>query len=358
MQRPPISAPWQGWRDDNPSLVLPPNSFKQITAMLLNKGRIQTLPKRNAFPNPPDGNPILGARTFQDALNNLHTLVVTRGQAYYLNQTNVYTAVGAPFTSMSDFPYAIEVMLGKVYIANGGQKVTAYDGSATVSIPGSVPGTCYYLGKLATHLIMANTIEPEPGVVASTVNPARVRWSKSGDPTNWVDFTSGFEDIQDIEDQISGYATLGQNGFVFRTNGITVMTPTGIGLAPFTIENFSIGPTGIGNAYPYSLAVYGSFSIFVGLDDVYYFDGGAPQRIGGMAKRSIFKDLNLRTGPAKGTIIGSLTGGVDYLSYWLVIPQANDASCVVWIYHFDDQSWVKENVSLGRVAFLENIAIA
>lgn len=316
------------------------------------------MPKRNAFPNPTDGNTIIGARTFQDALNNLHTLVCTKNQAYYLNQTNVYTPVGNPFNPQNDVPYAMEVMLGKVYIANGGQKVTAYDGSATPAIAGSVPGTCYYLGKLAAHLIMANTIEPEPNVVGSMINPARVRWSKSGDPTNWTDFTSGFEDIQDIEDQISGYATLGQNGFVFRTNGITVMTPTGIGLAPFTIENFSIGPTGIGNAYPYSLAVYGSFCIFVGLDDVYYFDGGAPQRIGGMAKKSIFKDLDTRTAFAKGTIIGSLTKGIDYLSYWLVIPQGDNATCNVWVYHFDDQSWVKENVSLGRLALLENVAIA
>lgn len=352
----PISAPWQGWYDQFPSLVLPQNSMKQITGWLLKEGRIQSMFKRNAFAGPPNGEVIAGARTFLDGLANLHTLILTQDQAYFLNQTTVYTPIGAAFSPVSSAPFAVEVIVNRVYFANGGQKVSYVDGSNNLKVAGDVPGTCLYLGKLASHLILCNTIEPETGL-GSTPYPARVRWSASGNPNNFTDFSSGVNDIPDIEDQISGYATIGQNGFVFRTNGITVMSPTGIVLAPFSFENFSIGPSGVGNAYPYSLAVYGAFACFVGTDDIYYFDSGAPQRIGSKAKKAIFKDITQRTGFVQGHIIGDLAAGAQYLTYWLTIPQAGDIS-KVWVYHFDDQSWIQDQVPLGRVACLENIAIA
>ncbi len=352
-----ISQPWSGWVDAQPALTLPPSSFKKITNWVINKGRIQSCPKANAFVGPPNGENILGGRTFIDVLSTLHTLILTKDQAYFLNNTNNYTLAGAPFSPPSALPFALDVMLNKVFFANGGQNVSYVDGSNLVTIAGDVPGSCYYLGKLAAHLIMAFTVEPDATHTSAQGFPNRVRWSKSGDPLSWFDFTAGFEDIADVEDQLTGFANLGYAGFLFRNNGITVMSPTGVGSAPFRFDNFSIGPTGIGCSIPYSLASYGNFCMFMGLDDIYYFDSSGPQRVGGTAKKSIFKDLFSRSGTVSAFITGSLGKGIDYLAYWLCIPQTNNTRTSVWIYHFDDGTWVNESFPFGRITFLGDLAI-
>jgi hypothetical protein len=226
-QKPTISAPWLGWKDDLPGIMNPPNSFKQITGWILQKGRICSMLKTTSFPNPPNGEVILGARTFFDILGNLHTVILTQDNAYYLTNNNVFTPIGAAFNApVSANPFAVEVTLNRVFFSNGaqGQKLSYVDGSADLQTPATVQGSCYFLGKLAAHLIMAYTIE------GGVLNPCRVRWSKSGDPTNWTDFSAGVDDLSDVEDQITGYTTIGTSGFVFRNNGITAMDPTGLKL--------------------------------------------------------------------------------------------------------------------------------
>lgn len=352
-----ISQPWSGWVDAQPAITLPPSSFKQITNWIINKGRIQSAPKANVFVGPPNGENMLGAKTFLDVLAFFHTIVLTKDQAYYLSSPSVYTVAGPAFSPAIDSPFAVDVMLNKVFFANGGQFVSYVDGGAGVTIAGDVPGSCFFLGKLAAHLVLAYTVEPD-AVGNLQGYPSRVRWSKSGDPFSWFDFTAGFIDISDVEDSLTGFANLGFAGFLFRSNGITVMTPTGVSTAPFRFDNFSIGPSGIGCYYPYSLATYGNFCMFVAQDDIYYFDSSGPQRVGGTAKKSIFKDIFTRSGRVNAFIVGSLGNGVDYLSYWLCLPQTNNTTTVVWIYHFDDGTWVRETFPFGQITFLGDLATA
>lgn len=357
---PIIGPPWKGWVDQQAGITLDPTSFKQIQGFMITKGRLYSSLQLGVFTGPPNGKVILGGRTFQDALGNYHTLILTQDQAYFLNNTNNYLSIGTISPSLP-IPYAVEVMLNKAFFVNGATSVQYTDGSSSISVAGNVPGTCFFLGKLASHLLMVNTIEPLPGLGANP-NPARVRWSASGNPLDWsVSNTAGFNDISDVEDQLTGYATLGSYGFAFRNNGITVITPTGS--APpfgpvFKFENYSIGPIGVGCSIPYTLATYGNFCAFVGLDDIYYFDGyNPPQRVGGMAKKSIFADLNNRSSNPTGIITGSMGGGIDYLTYWLLIPLQNNTTTKIWKLHYDTQSWTTDLYPYGRAMFLNNIAV-
>jgi hypothetical protein len=99
--------------------------------------------------------------------------------------------------------------------------------------------------------------------------------------------------------------------------------------------------------------------VFVALDDIYLFDTvNGPQPIGGMAKKSIFADLELRSDYATARVIGKLPGGADYLTYWLSIPQSGNSKTVVWIYHADDRSWVRETFSYGDAQLIYDVAVA
>jgi hypothetical protein len=353
----PINTPWGGWVDSMPAMVSPSNSFKQITGFMINKGRLQSHFKKNTFVGPPNGQAIQGARSFIDVLGNYHTIILTRSQAYYLNNTNVYTPVGAAFNPQSNNPFAIQTLLNKAWFANGGQKLSYVAGDDSLTVAGDVPGTCQFLGKLGNRLIQAYLQEPETGV-GSTPYPSSVRWCANGNPTSWLAVGAGQNVIADIEDQITGITTLGSTGYVFRSAGITAMSTTGNSAAPFRFENFSIGESGIGCGNPYTLATYGNFCVFCGLDDIYYFDGGAPRRIGGNCKKTLMRDIYNRSNSLTAFISGSAGNGVDFLAYWLLIPSSSDTTTKVWVYHFDTGTWHQDLMPFGKATMMANLAIS
>lgn len=363
MYKSPVIADWKGWNNFGPSILQPSNTFKKVVNWLINKGRLYPFPKLGDFPSVPAADKtVLGLRTFQDALGNYHTLFLTSTQPWYLNPDGTYNPLfdinGKGFAPTSSSFFSVEVFNNQVFFANGGAPLSYVQGDQNFFTAGDVPGTCYFLGKLASHLMMVNTVEPVVGSLGSMNNPARVRWSASGDATEWslsVDATAGAADIADVEDQLTGWATIAASGYAFRNNGITVFSPTGVGTSPFTIENFSIGPQGIGCSVPYTLATYGVFCAFVALDDIYLFDGGAPTAFGKNAKRSIFKDIYSSVAPVSAYMLGTLLGGTDFLSYWLCCPQSGGVTSV-WIYHFDSQSWVNVQLPFGDLRVLANIA--
>jgi hypothetical protein len=250
-------------------------------------------------------------------------------------------------------PFAMAPMNGRVYFSNGSGVVLYCDGTDTLGIAGDCPGACRFMTVNAFHLIIGYTTEPAPGEAGSTVYPIRIRWSKSGDPDDWTSFTSGFNDLVEVPDQITGLTTLGRNTFIARTNGFTMMSPTGNGQAPFIFEQYNYAPKGVGNRFPYSLATYGNTAVFVSADDIYMLDGAALTPIGGNCKKKIFEQIAQASGDVvRGDIIPRMGVSYDFLSYWLSIPGVN----YTWVYSKDDQAWSKFYSSAGRLTCIANVS--
>jgi len=243
----------------------------------------------------------------------------------------------------------------QIYFANGGYPLSYLDGSANVQFAGDTPGTCNFLAVNTSHLVQAYCIEPALGQTGSKVFSRRVRWSASGNPLEWdptLDFTAGLNDLLEVPDDITGLNTLGRNSFVWRSNGITVMFPTGIGLSPFDFENFSLAPDGVGNFFPYSLATYTNWCTFVAQDNIYRFDVSSMTPIGGLTKKKIYADLAGNNGDQVwGRIVPHFTLGYDFLCYMLTIPGPN----VTWIYTFDDGQWVRLSSSHGYLTAVRTV---
>ncbi|MGH7249889.1 MAG: hypothetical protein ACREGC_02855, partial [Minisyncoccia bacterium] len=212
--------------------------------------------------------------------------------------------------------------------------------------------SCQFLGKLDAKLLMLYTFE-------NGINfPRRIRWCAVNNSTEWdpnIDFTAGVLDISEVEDAITGWSVAYNNGYVYRGGGITVMTPTGVAGRPFFVENFSVGPAGVGVYTPGSLASYGSTSIFRSKEDFYSFGGSTPNPIGGNAKRAILADCDAASSQVCSTMIGSLGPGLDFMSYWLAIPQNNDTTTSLWCYHIDSTTWINEQLNYGPVKVMANL---
>lgn len=354
----PVVGPFAGFVDNVPTPHNPPNSFDEIINFLCRKGRVHTRPKLNNFGSPPDSANLRLMKTFLDVENNYHTLALTTQTAYFVTAGAVYNALTLPGgiadLSGTSLPYAYATTNSRVYFSNGSRVILYADGEASLKDSTS-PGSARFLTINASHLIAAYTTEPEPGASGSFLFPQRIRWAKSGDPNVWTGFSAGFSDLLDVPDVLTGLATIGRSTLCFRTNGITLCTPTGQGGSPFIFENMSSAPLGVGNIYPYSLAIFDQFAVFIANNDIYSVNAGLSlTAIGGKAKKKIISQLALASGDqVTGWAVAKLGPGIDYLSYWLSIPGQS-----TWVYHFDEDNWQEFDSPEGRATFIGPAVVA
>jgi hypothetical protein len=354
-----VVGPFKGIVDSTPAPNKMSSAFDDVVNMVCRKGRLQTRPRLSQITSPPDGNIWRNGLTFEDAVAFFHSVVLTTENAYYITAGPTYTPIAFPggMTSLAGtgLPYGVSNIINRAYFSNGSVPLLYADGSDTLSVAGDVPGASRYQMCIANRLVLAHTTEPEPGQTGSTEFTFRVRWCVSGDPNDWTGFGSGFSDLLEVPDRITGLAALGRNGYIFRRNGISIMSPTGDGVNPFAIEQYSNAPNGVGSIFPYALAVFGNVSAFVAFNEIYSFNGVEITPIGGAAKKKIFADFADATGDeVLGFMCPNIGLGYDFLAYYLVIPGPN----VVWVYHFDEQAWTRWTLpGDARATWIGNLAI-
>ena len=219
---------------------------------------------------------------------------------------------------------------------------------AVVDAAEGITAGALFLIELNSQLIMLNTTEgTEQG---GTNYPQRIRWSPSGLDNIWdtnVNIGAGFTDELDVPDEITGAFTIGRNGFVFRTNGITELTSIGSAQNPFDFNHLWASQHGIGNVYPFSIASYGPIGMFIAEDDIYNLSLGGFTRVGGVARDSIYKDLETRTADPVATIVPLVKRNYVYPVYKLAIPFGDGTK--IWNYSIEDQSWQPDYKPTGLV---------
>lgn len=255
--------------------------------------------------------------------------------------TSIISLGGATGTNL---PYAVVKANNCVYFSNGSVPVCYLDGEAGFKIAGNVPGSCRFLTANAGHLLGAYWTEPDPTQSAAITFPNRLRGSDSSNYNQWdtasLSFDAFVDDIEDTPDDITGLSTLGTNSYIYRTNGISIATPTGISSEPFYIRNYSLAPKGEGCAYPYSLATHMNIDRFIGNYDVWAFDGANFTPL--MDKKcnaKFFADLANQSGlyQVRGIITVAISNSMPFLAYMITIPGAN----VTWCLNITEGSWTR-----------------
>lgn len=361
----PVRGPFKGINSDTPSPESAPNEFDDVLNFFVRKGRLQSRVQLGAFIPAGSTQLVRNFGNFKDANGNKHTFALVN---YNSGQTPAYMlTIGPPTLNALAIPGLNTGQLGsnqlfteayiqnQVYFANGGYPLAYLDGSNAVQFAGNTPGTCNFLGVCSNHLVQAYCTEPALGQSGSMIFPRRVRWSAVANPLQWdpaADFTAGVNDILEVPDDITGINTLGYSSFIYRSNGITIMFPTGIGLSPFDFENFSLAPDGVGNFFPYSLATYTNWCTFVAQDNIYKFSVSSMDPIGGLSKKKIYADLAAASGDQVwGRVVPNLGLAHDFMCYLLTIPGPN----VTWVYTFDDGQWIRINSSQGAFTAIRTV---
>lgn len=214
-----------------------------------------------------------------------------------------------------------------------------------------------YCCVISGYLLTANSNQPTDSPAQKT---NRYNWSSPFGYTTWdpgVDRTAGFNTITSTSDQITGMFSMGNVGYVLRNQGLTQLTPAGIGIQPFDTTDLWNSQFGIGCTYPTSFAQYGNLAVWANDNNIYAFVSGAiPQAITGSAKAAIYADLNLyeNRGEILTFVGGSFSNTSEYstvpeLTYTLVIINYNNVvgnndiiSTNIWTYNLNNKTWTKQ----------------
>lgn len=356
----PVTGPYLGQVSSPvPKVKIPPNGFDEVLNWLTVRSRLQTRPRLNSFATIVDGKTVYAMRSFKDINGSFHTLVLTTQDAYFITAGPVLNALSFP-SGVTDLgsvnrPFGLAALLNKIYFSNGASGVSLLytNGSSALRVAGNVQGGARFLAVIGGHLMMAYTTE------GSRDFQNRVRWCSVGNPDNWTGETAGFNNIFETPDEITGLVGASRSGFIFRTNGVTTVTATGIGANPFAFEHLATEPQGVGNFYPYSLASFGNrFTIFVAEDDIYGVTLPDFEPLGGNVRREIFADIrdtDTSIGPITGRILPNLGVGYDFLAYYLTIPKT--ASTTTWVLAIEERNWSKLEHAAGALSAMSTVYI-
>ena len=388
------AGPYAGLNTQTPENLIPDNASPSFNNFMLRNAELRSRP--NLFipfgTITPIVNPQLGITTFVDVNGTYHT-VIWAGQNLYQFRNPIlpishWVLVGqAAPGDMKTNPVSYRAFANAIWYTDKAALVGAnnapiinpfvgtwngltaapqftqvqFDASVTQSVAGialtdsptvggSLPGAPtvvgplaiggLYLGELNNQLILANVsvLDQSSGVIYSF--PNLIWWSANGLPFEWdpVHNTSaGFNPFLDVPDLITGLATLGIAGYIFRTNGITQFSPTGSAILPFQFNHMWASDHGIGNVLPFSIAQYGPTCCFIAGDNIYKLSVTSAQDIGGTSRDAIFADLAAATAAPFANIAPIFQNGFVYLSYILLIPLAGFVR--MYLYSFDDKNW-------------------
>lgn len=376
------ASPYGGLNVQSPENMLDPSFTPAMSNFMFRNSELRSRPAlQRLFPGPDGTNAILGLGSFLSPNLIWHTFAFTITGLYQLDTNGVSKAVigqnpwvkvGGPalpsnFVSWRTFRNVL-------YYTNGSAHLSAWDGQAltpltdvaatgaTFPIPSNYTGTTFgglYLGELDQHLILGYTTEAtySTGALTGTQTfPQRIRWSNVAfnlngagtfgsnlgttaatfDPT--INVNAGFNDFIDVPDIVTGMMFVGRFGYLFRQNGITEMSPTGQGTAPFDFNHLWAAQNGVGNVYPASIAQYGLHGAFVAFDNIYHVTPGNFEAIGGGARDAIMADLAAATAPPSACITYAFNQGYNYLVYMLFIGNP-DGTTHAYVYSFEEKNW-------------------
>lgn len=388
------SAPYGGLNTQAPPNLISPSETPAMNNFMFRNKELRSRPNFHTLYPSPDGNPILGVgsflsknsvwHTFAFTINGLYQLIA--GASSLLSQgRSPWALIGGPAMSNATF-VRWRVFQNVLYYTGNNGHTSAWDGAALTPITdvaftgagvaGKPPTTtvligAQYIGELDNHIILANTSETPvtAGVVGATASlPQRLRWSNSGfnpfdangsfgpnlgtagatfDATVFVN--AGQTDFLDVPDLITGLMTVGRMGYLFRNNGITEISPTGSGAAPFDFNHLWASEQGIGSVYTATVAQYGDHGAFVANDNVYMISSSALVPIGGSARDAIMNDLANTPSTPTAVIVPALSLGYIYLVYMIFIALPS-GDTRVYVYSIEDQNWASwtiDNANIG-----------
>jgi len=230
------------------------------------------------------------------------------------------------FTGGNDDYFSTCVIQDVLCIANGVDKVKKWDGSLAPSDLDTNCPPARYLCSFADRLFLGFTEE-------SGSKPMRIKWSVSGDITDWTGTGSGYYDLLDSSDWITGLQVMGGSMVIFKEESIYVANRTGIPQPAVRVNSWV---DGVGCYSPRSILNIGDEILFMSLDPVIYsLSKAGIKPISDLIAQFLLEYANPTYLERSFAIDNSL-----YSEYWLFIADAvSNYPNQVFAFNYDNKTW-------------------
>ncbi len=253
-----------------------------------------------------------------------HTKVYAMDNNLVLNE--LPAAGGAALTGNTTDVFGAAVSNRKYIFSQGIDKLMVVDGGlanfSPLSADANLPAARYLFNR--NGRLIAAWVK-----IAGNNQPYRINWSAFNNETNWSAFSSGFIDLDDTDEELEGLNAVGGNLYAFKRSTIIPGIETGIAASAYGFdERMTIGPgTVAGHSI---LGIHGGL-VYMGPDDLYWFDGNRPQ---GLMMDQIRLDQVLSMNPNRFRAIHAVHDEI-FQTYRLYVPTTNDTfptRVIVWHY--------------------------
>ena len=206
---------------------------------------------------------------------------------------------GSAFTGYRDDLFSTDVAFDLFLSTNGKDTVKSWDGAAaTFSALGGLTDVELLDGSGTIVVTAVKAIRFFKNFVVllgmtenGTAKPFRARWCVIGTPTNWKNTSgvgqAGAADIGTVDWIVTG-ERLGDMLAIYKERSIWLMSYVGLP----DIFSFRERISGLGIIGPKAIANFGDEHLFVGNDDIYFFNGESVEPVGEPVRRHLFDNLN------------------------------------------------------------------
>ena len=244
------------------------------------------------------------------------------------NDTYIWFNGKDPMLSWDGNTSANFVSLPAANVANGwaNQTITAKCGT-------------YYKSRL----VVAHTIEN------GAIQPWRVRWSVSGNIANCGGAGSGFVELAETADWITGMALMRDKLFIIKERSIWEMEYVG-GATVFTPM---MRINGVGSYAPSSVIVLDEKMIFYGNDNFYLFDGFSLTPIGKQIYSQLYEAETRLVNAAKANV--STAAYIEELKTYIIALVHKDKNVpdLIYRYDFDNEAWTMERREVTAFGYFD-----
>jgi hypothetical protein len=289
--------------------------------------------------NLPLDSSLVGFKQFFDYSGNQYLISFTTDKAYKYNTSTKnwddITQVASDFTGDADDFFEADNMYDddagtmKFFVTNGVDVPQVWDGTgvfADATVPVTLTKAKYVINFQHHLLYLHNTI-------SGNIMPQRIDWSAQGTPEDFISSGSGNNNLAKGTDFITGAKIFKQNLAILKERSLTIVSYVG-GVNPFSFIENAVEDIGCSTGNT-ACNIFGAALIFLGINNIYIFDGYDCKPIGEKIWKEFSRKINMEYAYKSHAILLE-----KFNLYLLFVPGVGSTVCnSVWIWDYFKDNW-------------------
>lgn len=176
--------------------------------------------------------------------------------------------------------------------------------------------------------------------------PTRVQWSCVGDPLDFSGTGSGWIDLVDTIDWITGLVVFRDRFYVVKERSIWEL----VNIGGTTYFSPALKLDGVGSYAANSVISLGEQIMFFGNDNVYLYNGMSLDTVGDNLFPLLY-DTEKKIVNSSWLNRATALYVEELAEYWIGLPTVGERTAIMFKYNFQNKAWVKQNMEVTALGY-------